>query len=248
MRILTSIIAAFVFLPAVGQDYQMQNDSIDSPVHLREVPKHNLRIAFGLAEPASDFRNVANAGLSVGVGYDLHFNKNFALSTQLQHTYNEFGINRQPDVIYMQTGDENWSATSISLGPQFSYQSGRFQLDIYTRAGLKFVSAAENVITTQVLSPFTVVDTRNIEVDDTAFMLNGGVRFNYYFRRSVQLFFEPQYSTGLGDNIAFRSDNNRQLTTGRFNNLLLSVGVKFALGKQYSNGEMRLDDFPEIED
>ncbi len=247
MKKIHLIFAVLLSTAAMAQESTTVLDTLQSPVHLREVPKHNLRIAFGIAEPLSTYQNVANTGLSFALGYDLHFTKNWAMSVQLDHTYNEFGIARQPDLEYVQMGDDNWSSLGLSVGPQFSFQSNRFQLDLFARGGLLFLGETVNSITAQTLPPQTAVQVDSGNMDGANFLVNGGVRFNYYFRRSVQLFFEAQYSTSVEDIVEYNTFNGDKFVTGRFNNTILSVGVKFAIGKKYSSGELRIDDYPDLE-
>ncbi|MGB3590530.1 MAG: autotransporter outer membrane beta-barrel domain-containing protein [Nonlabens sp.] len=238
----------FFILLAIGANAQIDEitkgvDSAQIPVHLREIPRHNIVVTAGIAQPLGDYKFAANAGLNLGVGYDYYFNKSFGLSSQLSHSYNEYGIARANFTDLTIQGDDNFTATSITMGAQYSYTSRRFQLDLFARGGVAFLNEINNTASATGAGDIivNVFDYNANESLSTAAVIESGLRLNYYFRRNVQLFFSPQVTTTLGDSITYNTGINNDLSTVNFANLTFNVGLKFSLGKTYSNGEQRLD-------
>ncbi|WP_431471778.1 outer membrane beta-barrel protein [Nonlabens sp. SCSIO 43208] len=237
MRILFLTLLLTISFYAKGQNDSIPKDA----VHLREVPKHNLVIDLGLSSPTGDYKDVAVSGLNIGAGYDFYMDKHWALTASTRYVYNEFspiGSSQQTTI----NNEENWSAFTLAIGPQYSFTNNRFQLDAFTRIGFQFIDEQETSATSSLIETNYATDSENFNT--TAAVLQVGLRFNYYFRRSVQVFFSPQYMSTLGEPIAYFSGNgtvDRKLTN--FSNILFNVGLKIAIGPEYSNGEMRDDSF-----
>jgi hypothetical protein len=221
---------------------QTPNDSL--LLHLREIPKHNFSIDLGIAEPSGDYGNIARSGLTAAVVYDLYVRKNVGVSTALRHTYNETAFepfrNSQP---------QNESLTSLSIGPIFSFTFNRFQLDGFARIGLGFIDTNIGEFTSLNNGEYYNVD--NNANKTTSVAVDAGLRFNYFFRRSVQIYFSPQYQATLGDALNYRITQpevtpvNFDDTYGfDYSNLLFTLGVKFAIGRKYTSGELRNDGEP----
>ncbi|WP_090752666.1 hypothetical protein [Nonlabens sp. Hel1_33_55] len=219
-----------------------QADQNDIPLHLREIPRHNLAIDLGIAQPLGDYGDVSRSGLSVTGTYEYYFNKNVGLSIAGRHTYNETALAANYDV-------ENTSLSSLTAGIVVSKTLNRFQVDAFGRFGIGFLSTNEGDAVSQ-------NNQQNYSLDNDAFeevpiVIDAGLRFNYYFRRSVQLYFSSQYHGSLGDALAY--DNRRNIIsidpdfqTGLrpsfdVSNLIFSIGIKFALTPEYTSGELRDD-------
>lgn len=214
-------------------------------LHLREIPRHHLIVDLGIAQPLGNHTDVARSGLSIGATYDYYFNKNIGLSTSLRHTYNETAFTMQPDG----PAPQNESLTQLSVGLVASKTYHRFQLDGYTRIGIALLDVNEDqgfASDNDDRFHFINGDTKN-----SSAVLDFGLRFNYYFRRSVQVFFSPQIQTTIGNPLVYNtsieslSSNPIDLQATRreanFTNLLVTVGVKFAIGSEYTSGELRND-------
>lgn len=219
-------------------------------VHLREIPQNNLVIDLGITQPNGNYGDIARAGLHIGAEYLYYTNKNLGLGISLRHQYNEFGYLDFENDDATNVTQNNYNNTTIAIGPTYSHTKKRFQLDVFAKVGVAFLNHPENSVSqigignTQIFSS----ETQNEQVSSG--YLEGGLRFNYYFRRSVQVFFSPQYNTTLGNPISYsyRDDSATTLIQPQIfkninaSNLIFSVGVKIALGKKYSNGELREDD------
>lgn len=226
----------FCFIPlfVVAQTQQE-----DVPVHLREIPISNLSIDLGISQPAGKYGDISRSGLSAGVTYDVYFNKNIGLSSALKHTYNETAFES-----FRGSSNENESVTSLTTGLIATVTRQRFQIDGFLRAGIGFIDANDG--TYKSLNDNKFYNASSIE--NTSFVTTAGLRFNYYFRRSVQVFFSPQYETTIGKPsnyeilepgiIPSTIVENRDLNIANFT---LSIGVKIALGPTYTNGELRDD-------
>ncbi|WOI23814.1 autotransporter outer membrane beta-barrel domain-containing protein [Nonlabens ulvanivorans] len=223
----------------------------ETAVHLREIPRHNLSLAFGVAQPSGDFSDIARSGLNVGLEYTYYTNKYLGLSAGLRHQYNEFGYLDTDTNPENNISSNNYTTTSISIGPSFSYTRNRFQLDVMLKGGIAFYNNPDNVVSNNELqdAPPTILyqsDAANSK--SASAYLEGGLRFNYYFRRSVQLFFSPQYNTTLGNPIGynFLDENStsfipEEVRTVNASNFTLNFGVKIALSPEYTSGEDRYD-------
>jgi len=233
----------FLLLFPVLLSAQPSNDTI--PLHLREIPKHNLSIDIGIALSNGDYSDVARTGLTVGVAYDSYFSKIIGLSLGLRHGYNETGFTMQPNG----PSPQNESFTQITAGLIASKTFNRFQIDAFARAGIAFLDVNEdNGFASDNDDRFHFI---NEDTKDSSATLDLGLRFNYYFRRSVQLYFSPQLQTTLGKPLVYNtssellSSNPGDLVLTRresnLSNLLFNLGVKFAIGRTYTNGELRDD-------
>jgi hypothetical protein len=237
MRTLVTLLLFPVFIIA-----QTATDSI--ALHLREIPRHNLSIDIGIAQPVGNYSNIARSGLSVGLSYDSYFNKNIGLTSAIRHTYNETAFvgsaNQEP---------KNESITAITTGIVVSKTYDRFQIDAYARAGLSFINSNQGSYSSR-----NDEEIYNIGLTDggNSFVAQAGLRFNYYFRRSVQIYFSPQFESTIEKPLTytlvepfsppFFQGESKQLN---ISNLLFSVGVKFAIGRKYTSGELRDDSEPD---
>lgn len=224
----------------------------DVAVHLREIPRHNLLLELGIAQPTGDYKDISRSGLNLGLDYTYYANKNFGLSAGIRHQYNQFGYLDSDVDINNQLTNNNYTATSIAIGPTFSYTKRRFQLDAFFKGGVAFYNNPTNTVTNNdgtsgsLVSILYQSDAANSK--DSSAYLEGGLRFNYYFRRSVQVFFSPQYTTTLGNPIGynFQEEGSTSIApqgvrTINASNIIFNVGVKIALTPQYSSGEDRYD-------
>jgi hypothetical protein len=212
-------------------------------LHLREIPKHNVSTDLGIVQPINEYGDVARSGLSVAVAYDYYFNKTIGLSIAGKHVYNQTALeSREPT-------DDN-SLTSLTAGFVASKTFNRFQLDAFARLGMGYLITNSGDGISQNNSQ--IYSTNDDEMKDVPLVIDIGMRFNYYFRRSVQLYFSPQYNSSLGnalvyDNQPYLYDPNdssfemRKQPSFDFSNLLFSLGVKFAIGPKYTNDELRDD-------
>ncbi|GAL75779.1 hypothetical protein JCM19275_1662 [Nonlabens ulvanivorans] len=119
------------------------------------------------------------------------------------------------------------------------------------KGGIAFCNNPDNVVSNNELqdAPTTILyqsDAANSK--SASAYLEGGLRFNYYFRRSVQLFFSPQYNTTLGNPIGYNYiDENsttfipEEVRTINASNFTLNFGIKIALSPEYTSGEDRYD-------
>ncbi|WP_298956368.1 autotransporter outer membrane beta-barrel domain-containing protein [uncultured Nonlabens sp.] len=250
MKKISLLIVSLVAATAVAQVDSLKTEPFKDAVHLREIPRKNLVIDLGVTQPLSDYGSVARSGLHIGAEYLYYTNKHLGLGISLRHQYNEFGyIDFQTDDRTVATAN-NWTNTSIAIGPTYSYTQGRFQFDVFVKAGVAFLNSPENSVSQIGIGNTQVFSSDSENSSSSSAYLEGGLRFNYYFRRSVQLFFSPQYNTTLGEPIAysFRDDSSTApiqpnlLKKLNASNLIFNLGVKIAIGKEYSSGEWRDDD------
>lgn len=237
-----------LFLLAVSIGYAQESGSDEEvPLHVREVPRHNFSVGFGVSQPMGNFQDVAGAGLNIGVSYDYHFNKNFALCVGFNHAYNEFRANsRDLNEAARARAISNYQKANFSVGPQLTLRDNRFQFDAYARAGYAFLNNDNKQVIQPAPQPSLIAIPENFVLydqdnsDDGALYTEVGLRFNYYFRKQVQLFFNPAFASTLGKPLGFTQDaDNFEIN---MTNLHFNIGVKISLGKVYSNGEERVDD------
>ncbi len=227
-----------------------QNEFKD-PVHLREIPRHNLIIDLGVTQPAGDFKDISRSGLNIGAEYAYYLNNKIGLGVSLRHQYNEFGYLDYRNDENTAVSDNNYTNTSIAIGPTYSYTKKRFQFDVFAKAGVAFLNNPENRISQIGIGNTIPFSSDNENSSSPSMYIEGGLRFNYYFRRSVQVFFSPQFNTTFGNPLSyFYNDENATTVIPSYqkndinvSNILFNVGVKIAIGKEYSNGEKRLDDY-----
>jgi hypothetical protein len=215
--------------------------SIDTvAVHLREIPKHNLSIDLGIAQPINEYGNIARSGLSIAVAYDYYLNKTIGLSVAGRQTYNETAfINRS-------SAPQNEKMTSVTTGLIVSKTFNRFQIDAFLRGGIGFIDTNDGIYRSA--NDNEIYGADNALSSKSSFIIDSGLRFNYYFRRSVQLYFSPQVQQTLSKPLKYRNtiqsilpstaDNSKKLN---ISNLIFSVGVKIAIGRKYTSGELRDD-------
>ncbi|WP_124980572.1 autotransporter outer membrane beta-barrel domain-containing protein [Nonlabens xiamenensis] len=233
-----------------AQNDSLVNSKFKDAVHLREVPRHNWVIDLGLTEATGDYADIARTGLNLGAEYVYYVNKNLGIGAAARHQYNEFAYLDFQNSDTVNSTDNNYSMTSVSIGPSLSLTKKRFQIDFFARSGVAFLNNPDNLVTQLGVGNTQVFASDQTSSSDAAAFLEGGIRLNYYFRRSVQVFFAPQYSTTLGKPITYTIRDNDSTapivpnTSIRINasNLLLNLGIKIAIGKEYSNGECRIDD------
>lgn len=210
-------------------------------VHLREIPKHNLALDLGITQPLGDFSAFAGSGLSMGLTYEWYTNKNWGTSIALRHQSNQF-VAREATII-IEEANTSYAHTSIALGPVYSHTKNRFQLDIAPRLGAVLLNRANSG---QFARQDMGTNLFPLRLDrdassSSAFYGEITVRFNYYFRRSVQVFVAPTYTTTLGK--PYRYDSFPTNASINPSNLIFNLGIKIALGPTYSNGELRDDRF-----
>ncbi|MDP5077305.1 MAG: autotransporter outer membrane beta-barrel domain-containing protein [Nonlabens sp.] len=226
----------FLTVIAVAQ----QDSTYIDAVHLREIPKHNLAVDLGVAQPLGDFNDFAGSGLSIGLTYEKYNNKNWGTSIALRHQSNQ-SIARNANVVF-EGSNTTYEHTSIALGPVYSYTNNRFQVDIAPRLGILFLNAPlderyANAVG-DILYPLEL-DRAN----SSRRSLYGEVtvRFNYYFRRSVQVYAAPTFTTAFGEPYNYLSFPENVAVNP--SNFIFNIGVKIAIGPKYSNGELRDDTF-----
>ncbi len=223
-----------------------QNQASDSiPLHLRELPRHQLSASLGIAQPLGDFKSIAGSGLAVGLDYEYYLDNKWGISVGARHASYQSAFDRIDGSSF-----DNERLTSITLGPVLSIQWNRFQIDALARGGIGFLDLNQS------LGGFFMFETLIIpEEINTAFTADAALRFNYYFRRSTQLFFSVQYQSTISKpidyNVSADFDFDKLSIIGplepRYNQsidlsgLALSVGVKIALGRKYTSGELRVD-------
>lgn len=219
-----------------------QEDPILSPVHLREIPKYNLSIETGITQPLGDYRIAARSGSQLGVVGSWYLNKHWGLSLGLKRQNNTSAL------IESTTQDRsgNFQSNLFTAGAVYSYTKNRFQIDGFVRAGINQLNYDDE---------FRFYDSEfnnegytinNDQTEEWAAAIELGLRFNYYFRRSVQLFVSPQWHSTLNRPLGLVQtrglgtlSNN---TPVHITNLSLNLGIKIALNPIYSNGERRIDD------
>jgi len=217
-------------------------------VHLREIPRHNLLLELGIAQPVGDFKDISRSGLNIGLDYTYYANKYFGLSAGVRHQYNQFGfLDTDVDENNVITSN-NYTTTSIAIGPTFTYTKKRFQLDAFFKGGVGFYNNPNNSIINRGIVDNILFQSDTANSKSSSAYIEGGLRFNYYFRRSVQLFFSPQWNTALGNSIGynFRDENStsvnpEEVRTVNASNIIFNVGVKIALNPKYTSGEDRYD-------
>ena len=224
------ILILFYSENTVGQDVDKRSKSI--PLHIREVPRHNLMLDAGIVESMGDYADIARSGLNINVGYDYYFHKNMALSTNLRHAYNEFGVNLSAQQDVSVDDRENYSITAVTAGIHLSTRKNRFQMDGFARGGMAYIESPDKVV----LFLGDIIGFRSdVEnTKDTAGYAEFGLRFNFYFRKEIQLYFTPMYSTTFSKPLAYTLTTNER---SNITNLHLNIGVKIAVGDIYSNGE-----------
>ncbi|AGC78479.1 outer membrane protein with beta-barrel domain [Nonlabens dokdonensis] len=246
----TTLLLLLVCSMSLAQVDSLNQDTFKDPVHLREVPRHNLIIDLGVAQPAGDFKDVSRSGLNLGAEYGYYFNKKVGLGVSLRHQYNEFGYLDFRNDENTAVSDNNYTNTSIAIGPTYSFTKKRFQFDVFAKAGVAFLNNPENSISQVGIGNSMPFSSDNENSSSSSMYIEGGLRFNYYFRRSVQVFFSPQFNTTLGNPLSYSYRDENATTVIQpalkndinISNILFNVGVKIAIGKEYSNGEDRLDD------
>lgn len=223
-----------------------QKPKYQDDVHLKEIPKHNLSLDLGIMQAVGEFSDLGLSGTIIGLSGSTYFNKHWGITGSFKFTGN---TNALSDINNEERFD-NWRQASLSIGGVYSYTKNRFQIDAFLRGGISFVdldSSNELSFTNDFTEPFTGEFTLISENSkDTASIAEAGLRFNYYFRRSVQIFFSPQFHTTLNNPLLFKRTINQD-TLGpdqsiNLSNLIFSVGIKIALSPQYSNGNYRVDE------
>lgn len=234
---------------AMSQTDSLSTENYEDVLHLREIPRHNLIVDLGIAQPTGDYADIARAGLGLGVEYLYYTNKKLGFGISLRHQYNEFGYLDFQNDATTDVSDNNWTNTSISIGPTYSYTKNRFQFDAFLKGGVAFLNTPDNSV--KLSNSFSEAFNSNTGYEkSTSAYLETGIRLNYYFRRSVQVFFSPQFNTTLGTPISYYTQDTipeiplLTLIVNDINasNLTFNIGVKIAIGKEYSNGELRVDD------
>lgn len=220
---------------------QVIDSTAITPVHLREIPKYNLAIDLGITQPLGRYSAYAGAGLSIAAIYEGYKTKNWGASIALRYQSNQF-IAREAQFTFTQP-TKDYNHTSIAVGPVYSTTSNRFQLDIAPRLGGILLNRPDDgaqgtLVLEDILIPINLDRNKSTS---RSFYGELTVRFNYYFRRSVQVYVAPTYTTTLGQPYFYNAfPTNENLNPA---NLILNVGVKIALGPKYTNGELRDDSF-----
>ncbi|MGJ8684296.1 MAG: autotransporter outer membrane beta-barrel domain-containing protein [Nonlabens sp.] len=235
---------------AFSQD-ELTQVSPREAVHLREIPRHNMLLELGVTQPTGDYGDIARAGLNIGIDYTYQVNKFLGLSAGIRHQYNQFGyLDSDVDENNFITSN-NYTTNSVAIGPTYSYTKGRFQLDTFFKGGVAFYNNPDNRVVNgdpqdSIVEVLYTSDAANSK--SSSAYIEGGLRFNYYFRRSVQVFFSPQYSTSLGNPIGYNfqgADSTtmtpQEVKTINTSNLMFNFGIKIALSPEYSSGEYRDD-------
>jgi len=246
ITILLLLVATCTF----AQTDSLQIKKTVDAVHLREIPQSNLVLDLGITQPNGDYGDIARAGLHIGAEYLYYTNKHFGLGISLRHQYNEFGYLGYQNDDTTSVTQNDYTNTTIAIGPTYSHTKKRFQFDVFAKVGVAFLNHPENSVSQIGIGNAQIFSSDAQDEQVSSAYMEGGLRFNYYFRRSVQVFFSPQYNTTLGNPISYsyRDDSSTALIQPQLfknindSNLMFSVGVKIAIGKKYSNGELRDDD------
>jgi hypothetical protein len=231
------ILLLLVSATAVAQ----QDSTFVEPVHLREIPKHNLAIDIGITEPVSNYNAFAGSGLSVGLTYERYKNKDWGTSIALRHQSNRF-VFREANII-LEEPSTSYTHTSLAVGPVYTHTTNRFQIDIAPRLGAILLNRPNDGRASMQINEemFAPINLDKEASKNSAFYGELTVRFNYYFRRSVQVYFAPTYTTALGKPYRYKAfPANESINPS---NLIFNLGVKITLGPAYSNSELRDDSF-----
>jgi len=235
---------------AISQDH-LKQEKPNKAVHLREIPRHNLLMDLGITQPTGDYKDVAKAGLHIGLDYTYYINKNLGLSSGIKLQTNQFGYLDSDTNPENEITNQAYRTISVAIGPTYSHTINRFQFDAFFKAGVAFYNNPSNRVTNFELqdAPDRILyQSDSANSSPSSAYIEGGLRFNYYFRRSVQVFFSPQWNTTLGNPIGYNfldiegtSFNPEEVRTINASNLVFSLGVKIALSPEYSSGENRYD-------
>lgn len=227
-----------LFLTTATLSVAQEDTTPSLDLHLREIPKYNLAIDVGVAQPLGTFKDFAGSGLTIGLTYEAYKNKHWGMSIAARHQSNQ-SIARNASFI-SDAPQVYFEHSSLAIGPVYSFTRNRFQLDLAPRLGMQLLNKpidgryAGNVNGI----PFPI-QLDGDSASDAALYSEFTARFNYYFRRSVQVFAAPTYTTTFGKPYDFKSSPTNEAVNP--SNFLFIVGVKIALGPTYSNGELRDD-------
>lgn len=245
-----TLLLLFISVTAIAQD-ELTQVKPDVAVHLREIPRHNFLLEVGIAQPSGDFKDISRTGLNLGLDYTYYANKYIGLSAGLRQQSIQFGYLDSATNVNNMITNNNYATTSIAIGPTFSYTINRFQIDGFFKGGVAFYNNPTNSVDRIDASGAlmaTIFQSDAANSKDSSAYLEGGLRFNYYFRRSVQVFFSPQWNTTLGNPLgySFLADDStgfspEEVRTVNISNILFNVGVKIAIGPEYTSGEDRYD-------
>ncbi len=234
MKTLFKLLFLVIATLSVAQEDVVQN----MDVHLREIPKYNLALDMGVAQPLGTFNDYAGSGLTIGLTFEACKNKHWGMSIAARHQSNQ-SMARNANFI-SDAPTVSFEHSSLAIGPVYSYTRNRFQLDIAPRLGVQFLNKpVDNRYAGSDGAIIFPIQLDSTNASNAALYGELTTRFNYYFRRSVQVFAAPTFTTTFGEPYSFT--NSPANVAVNPSNFLFIVGVKIALGPKYSNGELRDD-------
>jgi hypothetical protein len=98
------------------------------------IETYSLEFANGISAPVGDLENYADSGINSGFVLNKNFCNNISIGLGTNYSAlavkNEFG-----------TTNEKWSSFSVNIGPQYSIDLNKFQVQFYGRLGVSFINS-----------------------------------------------------------------------------------------------------------
>lgn len=164
--------------------------------------QNNLKIFpyAGVNQTLGEFKDFTEPGMAVGLASDYQLSKNFAIGLDVNYQGNSFSnsydFSRLPkDLLIEEHEQGKWGATTIGLGPTYTFGSDKLSLDIYSKAGASFISTPVSSILFKYKAA-AESGSKLFQLKEqklTGFGITSGLRINYSLSNTVSIFLNPQY-------------------------------------------------------
>ncbi len=164
-----------------------------SELNHRKMNTDGFSIDFygGITNPTNDIKPFVQQGNTAGITFRKKINNN--LSLDVSGNYNSFSVNNESSITM-----DNWSSSSLSIGPQYTFNFLAFSVGLYGKLGLSFLKIPTTVLHFQ----DTDIITDKIENRKSA-SIDGRLGINAAFEifEGISLTGNFDYSTVLNNKI-----------------------------------------------
>ncbi len=149
----------------------------------------------GSNTPLNDLKSFVGKGNGAGITFRKNISNNFSLD--ISGNYNSFLVNDEINSIV-----NNWSSSSITLGPQYKFNFLMFSFGVYGKIGYSFL----NIPKAELFYPESQIITDKFE-NNTGNTLDGhfGANLSFKIFDGIRIMGNFDYSKNLGNKIDYQA-------------------------------------------
>jgi len=200
-KYLLSVLLLCTSIICSGQNFKEQKPKQTIQANLINTDSQlSLDVVNGISMPSGAFQDFARDGFNSGIQISKSFCKRLSLGVGAQHS--SFGMRQ--DFGPISNSSDRWTNTTIDIGPQFSFTSGKFAIKLYGRSGFSFINTPE----IDLYYPNTDIITMQVQGRSTqALNTRLGGKLNAEICDGLQFFLSSEYVTTINSDLNYTTRN-----------------------------------------